>query len=38
MFHKPIKISGALSDNFVEYQSNGNGDISISIAIYQYQS
>ena len=32
--HKPIKISGAFSDNFVEYQSNGNRDKSISIARY----
>ena len=32
--YKPIKISGAFSDNFVEYQSNGNRDRSISIARY----
>ena len=32
--YKPIKISGAFSDNFIEYQSNGNRDRSISIARY----
>ena len=32
--YKPIKISGAFSDNFVEYQSNGNRDRSISVARY----
>ena len=32
--YKPIKISGAFSDNFVEYQSSGYRDRSISIARY----
>ena len=32
--YKPIKIRGAFSDNFVEYQSNGDRDKSISIARY----
>ena len=32
--YKPTKISGAFSDNFVEYQSNGNRNRSISIARY----
>ena len=32
--YKQIKISGAFCDNFVEYQSNGNRDKSISIARY----
>ena len=32
--YKPIKISGVFNDNFVEYQSNGNRDRSISIARY----
>ena len=32
--YKPRKISGAFSDNFVEQQSNGNRDRSISIARY----
>ena len=32
--YKPKKISGAFSDNFVEYQSNGNRDRSVSVARY----
>ena len=32
--YKSIKICGAFSDNFVEYQSNGNRNRSISIARY----
>ena len=32
--YKPIQISGAFTDNFIEYQSNGNRDSSISIARY----
>ena len=32
--YKPIKISGAFSDNFVEYKSNSKKDKSVSIAGY----
>ena len=32
--YKPIKISGAFSDNFVEYKSNSKKDKSISITRY----
>ena len=32
--YKPIKISGAFSDNFVEYKSNSNKDKSIPITRY----
>ena len=32
--YKPKKISGAFSDNFIEYQSNGYRDRSISIVTY----
>ena len=32
--YKPIKISGAFSDNFVEYKSNTEKDKSISIERY----
>ena len=32
--YKPIKISGAFSNNFVEYQSTINTDKSISTARY----
>ena len=32
--YKPIKISGAFSDNFVEYKNNSNKDKSLSITRY----
>ena len=36
--YKPIKISGAFSDSYVEYKSDGKKDKSISIASYLNKS